>query len=291
MRQLAITALALVSGCKLVDAPMSLFGLGRSDHRMVLAYWGGESEVNPVGGYLEGQGWLSDSECLEFIGKGMKIDLVKLGVGKVGTFTVDRFLPPSEEPPDEGTVYARGAVKTREEGDSGSEPIIGVFDPGIEPPKTEVISPDNKTYQKAARDFLKGQGLKEKDLKGMFVSQVVKVDLEGDGTDEVFISVQSSENYLTDFWEEEGGKLYSYLFMRKVVNGKVQTFVLYGEQYPRGGDVGMTLVFKLAGFWDLDGDGALEVITDESYYEGFAFGIYSFEDGEFFYRTGWGAGV
>lgn len=251
---------------------------------------GGESEVNPIGGYAEGRGWLSDSECLEFIKKGTRIDIVKLGSGKIGTFTVDRLLTPSEEPPDEGTIYAEGTVKAKEEGDSGSDAIIGVFDPGTEPPKTEVIPPDNETYHKIAKDFLKGEGINKADLETMFISQVVKVDLEGDGTDEVFISVQSSENYLTDFWEEEGGRFYSYLFMRKVVNGKVRTFVLYGEQYARG-DVGITLIFRLAGFWDLDGDGTLEIITDEAYYEGFGFGIYSFEDGEFVYRTGWGMGV
>lgn len=170
MRYLAIAALAICSACRLVDAPASLFGLVRSDHRIVLAYWGGTTEVNPIGGYAEGRGWLLDSQCIEFIKKGARIDIVKLGVGKVGTFTVDQLLPPSEDPPDEGTVYAAGTVKARQEGDSGSEPIIGVFDPGIKPPKATIILPDNETYRKIAKDFLKGKGLKEKDLKGMFVS-------------------------------------------------------------------------------------------------------------------------
>lgn len=41
MKYLVIVALALVSGRRLIDVPMSILGLGRSDHRIVLAYWGG----------------------------------------------------------------------------------------------------------------------------------------------------------------------------------------------------------------------------------------------------------
>lgn len=78
--------------------------------------------------------------------------------------------------------------------------------------------------------------------------------------------------------------------MRKVMNGKVETFVLFGEQFSHE-NMYVTTVFGIAGLWDLDRDGVLEIITHDAYYEGFGFGIYSFEDGEFIYRTGWEMGV
>lgn len=289
MKRLVVALSVFFPGHGFVDAPSGFFGHGKTDCRMILAYWG--DEVNPIGGYRDGRGWISDSECLRCIDRGTRIDIVKLGVGKVGAFVVERLLPPSDEPHDAGTVYAKGKSRARAIGSSFSEPIIGVLDPRGRPPKTEIIPSEDRTYRKVVEDFLKGEGIKKVDLAEMFISQIVRVDLEGDGVDEVFISVQSSEDYLTDFWEEEGSRLYSYLFMRKAVNGKERIFVLYGEQYPRGGDAGITLVFKVAGFWDLDRDGVLEVITNEAYYEGFGLGIYSFDGGSFIYRVGWGEGV
>ncbi len=288
MRRLFAVALIFFSGCRFTPTPASISGIGRPPYRIVLNYWG--DKVNPIGGYADGRGWLADSECLGYMREGTKIDILKLGKGKVGTFTVERFLPPSEDPPDMGTVYLEGKANISEEYDPASHPMIGILDPLANPPKTTLISTNNETYRNITRDFLKGQGLGDRDMNEMFVSQVVKVDLEGDGTDEVFISVQASENYLTEFHKEEGGVLYSYLFMRKIVNGKVETFVLAGEQFERRPDY-VTMVFSLSGFWDMDGDGVLEAITREAYYEGFGYGIYSFDGGKFIYRTGWGAGV
>lgn len=289
MKQLFIALSLFFPQHRLADAPRGFFGMGLSDFRMVLGYWG--DSVNPIGAYKEGRGWLVDSECTRYMRPGMRIDLVKLGLGKIGTFRVERILSPSDEPPAAGTVYAKGRAYGADSGDPFSEPIIGIFDPGGKPPKAEIISPDDDTCRKIARDFLKGRGIKGKDLRDMFVSQIVKVDLEGDGVDEVFISVQSSENYLSDFWSKESGALYSYLLMRKLVNGKPQIFVLYGEQFRESGDADFTMLFKVAGFWDLDRDGVLEIVVSGEYYEGFGLGIYSFDGERFVFRAGWGEGA
>lgn len=93
-----------------------------------------------------------------------------------------------------------------------------------------------------------------------------------------------------DFHNEEGEVLYSYPFMRKLVKGKVEAFVSTGERFERPTDY-VTTISNVSGFWDIDGDGVLEVMAHWAYYEGHGYGIYSFDGDKFIYRTGWGAGV
>jgi len=97
------------------------------------------------------------------------------------------------------------------------------------------------------------------------VTGAVRVDLDGDGTEEVIVSAhrQTGNGSFT-----VGSGDYSVVFVRKLVNGTVRTLMLEEEYHPRARSETTPNEFTIVGAYDLDGDGASEVVTRSRYYEG-----------------------
>lgn len=142
--------------------------------------------------------------------------------------------------------------------------------------KPKVIDPTQKVYVDAVRDFLKTKGIEEAKVK---IDNILRVDLDGDGKEEVLIS---ATNYLS-----KDGRVpmrspagsYSMALLRRVVAGKVETQLIEGEFHPRGyvrkGDnFDAPNAYKVIAVLDLDGDGKMEVVLASNYYEGEQITIY-----------------
>lgn len=103
------------------------------------------------------------------------------------------------------------------------------------------------------------------------LTQILRVDLEGDGVDEILISA----TYLAGGLNRRDGPMairvkpgdYSVVILRKVVGGKVKDIVLGGEYYPKASDATATQ-YEVVGVLDLNGDGKMEVVVSIDYYEG-----------------------
>ncbi len=142
-------------------------------------------------------------------------------------------------------------------------PEIGVLADWDPVPRTWTLleSPPD-VYLEVVQDLLSSRGL---DPAGAVLDQVVRVDLEGDGVDEILISANDNWDW-TIFPDSES---YSIVLLRKVIEGDVQTAILRFETgvepdsvyFPRG---------RLAGFADLNGDAKMEILTQDDYYEGSA---------------------
>ena len=147
------------------------------------------------------------------------------------------------------------------------------------PRKPKVIDQTQKVYLDAVRDFLKTKGIDKPKAK---IENITRVDLDGDGEEEVLIS---ATNY---FEKDEGAPMrslagsYSMVLLRRVVAGKVETQLVEGEFYPKayqnGGDDAASFnapnTYKVIAVLDLDGDGKMEVVVASQYYEGGATTIY-----------------
>jgi hypothetical protein len=144
------------------------------------------------------------------------------------------------------------------------------------PRKPQVVDPTQKVYVDAARDFLKTKGIDKPKVK---IENILRVDLDGDGEEEVLIS---ATNY---FQKEEGAPMrspagsYSMVLLRRVVAGKVETQLVEGEFYPKAyvsKDYSFNApnAYKLIAALDLDGDGKMEIVVHSDYYEGEATTIY-----------------
>ena len=127
----------------------------------------------------------------------------------------------------------------------------------------------------AVGDFLKARGIADPKVQ---IARVLRVDLDGDGEEEVLIS---ATNYFTEDKSDHSAApfpeapiesprpgSYSVVILRRVVAGRVQTQLVTGEVYPKPDESVAPNVYQLAAVLDLNGDGKLEVIVHSFYYEG-----------------------
>jgi hypothetical protein len=139
--------------------------------------------------------------------------------------------------------------------------------------KPQVIDPTEKVYVDAVGDFLKTKGIEQPEAK---IDNILRVDLDGDGEEEVLISA-------TNYFSEEGrvpmrslAASYSMVLLRRAVAGKVETQMIVGEFYPKDypkaaeeeGRFDAPNAYKVIATLDLDGDGKMEVVIHSDYYEG-----------------------
>jgi len=136
------------------------------------------------------------------------------------------------------------------------------------PKKQDTTQP---VYQKAVAEFLVSKKIHDPKVH---ITQIVRIDLDGDGEDEVLIS---ATNYFTkDDAVPHGSPANSYscVLLRRVVGGKVETLLVDGEFYPKAAEFNAPNAYRISAVLDLDGDGKMEVVVESNYYEGGGMAVY-----------------
>lgn len=141
------------------------------------------------------------------------------------------------------------------------------------PRKPQVTDPTQKAYVEAVRDFLKTKGIEQPKVK---IESILRVDLDGDGEEEVFISATNYFSKDDRVPMRSPAASYSMVLLRRVVAGKVVTQLIVGEFYPKSypkakqeeGRFDAPNAHKVIATLDLDGDGKMEVVIHSYYYEG-----------------------
>lgn len=147
------------------------------------------------------------------------------------------------------------------------------------PQRVRVLDPNQKVYTDEVRDFLKTKGIAEAKVK---IENILRVDLDGDGEEEVLIS---ATNY---FSKDESVPMrspagsYSCVLLRRVVGGKVETQMFEGEFHPQAyvskdDSFDAPSAYKVVAVLDLDGDGKMEIVVESKYYEGEATTIFHYD--------------
>jgi hypothetical protein len=137
------------------------------------------------------------------------------------------------------------------------------------PRKPLLVSSDSMIYKLAVSELLKSKGLTKSSSK---ISQIFKVDLDNDGTEETLISA-------TNLKKGMSGRAvvgdYSFVAVRKLVKGRVKTTVLSGDfikKSPKYRDENSVLNYaseqKISAIADLNGDGRMEILVFGKYYHG-----------------------
>jgi hypothetical protein len=135
------------------------------------------------------------------------------------------------------------------------------------PRKLKIASPEVQVYKEAATALLRRKGIVDPKVN---LTQVLQVDLDGDGVEEVLVSANNYQRF------KPGGGLtpdaragdYSLVFMRKVVRGTVVTKIVTGEYYPKAKKFTGPAEHRIMGVLDLNGDGIMEIVLSGRYYEG-----------------------
>ena len=157
--------------------------------------------------------------------------------------------------------------------------VIALSAPWNALPRTpQIADPTQQVSVDAVREFLESRGMSDPKVK---ITRILRVDLDGDGQDEVLIN---ATNYFTEDndvpMDAPAPGSYSMVLLRRVVAGKVQTEFIDGELYPKDKAGGAPNVYKILAVLDLNGDGKLEVIVHSHYYEGAATTIYDCSGGK-----------
>lgn len=133
------------------------------------------------------------------------------------------------------------------------------------PRRPELLDPANPTYVEIVAERLRDQGIAQPDVQ---IERIVRVDLEGDGTDEVLISATRHEPGSETIGIFAAAGDYSFVLLRRVVDGTVVTVPLIEEYFVESSDTMITTTNRLLALLDLNGDGRMEAVVASDYYEG-----------------------
>jgi hypothetical protein len=132
-----------------------------------------------------------------------------------------------------------------------------------------------EVYREAVAEILRQQGISEPEVN---ITQLFRVDLEGDGVEEVLLSATRYTE--TDYPSVSRGD-YSLVLLRQLVAGQVETSMIEAQSYPQAQEFLAPDTFRITGILDLNGDGVLELVIESRYYEGGSVVVYELANGAF----------
>ena len=150
------------------------------------------------------------------------------------------------------------------------------------PRKISFLGVNLRIYQKEIADELRKNNLSKSSVK---ITQIVKTDLDNDGKDEIILSAMNLKQGLIG--RADVGD-YSFLMVRKIVNGKVKSFVLQGDFINRATVAKNTESYfafaneyRVSSIADLNGDGVMEILVFANYYHGEWVSVFEFKNNKF----------
>jgi hypothetical protein len=145
------------------------------------------------------------------------------------------------------------------------------------PRKPQIADSTQQVYVDAVREFLESRRMSDPQVK---ITRILRVDLNGDGEDEVLINATNYFNKEDEPpMDTEVPGSYSMVLLRRVVAGKVETELIAGDFYVKD-ESSPAYVYKISAVLDLNGDGKLEIVVHSQYYEGAETTIYDCSSGK-----------
>lgn len=152
------------------------------------------------------------------------------------------------------------------------------------PRRPSVLDRNSPVYREAVSAWLREQGINDPKPT---LSQLWRIDLEGDSRDEVLVAASRHRGSATSTVAGD----YSVLLLRKLVGDKVATLPIASSLYPEACIAECALaVHEVFGALDLNGDGRLEIITKSSAYESITQAVHSVDGAHAVKRLEWTCG-
>jgi hypothetical protein len=150
--------------------------------------------------------------------------------------------------------------------------IGGTWD--LLPRRPQELSLDSVIYHEAMADWLRIHGIDQPDVQ---LTKVQRIDLEGDGVDEVVVSATRLN---------DGGHVpsvaagdYSVVVVRKLVASNLVTLPLVSDYYRQAQELAYPSTHALATILDMNGDGIQEIVVQSTRWEGMTTTIYAVHAG------------
>jgi len=213
-------------------------------------------------GAVEAGKWIEPTDATSSVKAGAKLPVYGV-TGAVGNVAVVKLDTEREPCPDQPVVkldprrMRNGAIAFS----AGWNPL---------PRKPQSLDAKEKKYVDLVREFLRDHGLHDPIVH---ITQIAKIDLDGDGQDEVLISATHYKDG-DKIPDESSANTYSFVILERVVAGKIKTELVDGEFYPEAKSDAAPNMFEIAALLDLNGDGKIDIVIRSAYYEGDEVSVY-----------------
>jgi hypothetical protein len=211
-------------------------------------------------GYLIGAAangkWIESDAAKKSVKAGTKLQVYGV-TGSMSTASVVK-LDTQNEPCED-----RPTVKLNPKKPKGAIAFAAKWNPL--PRKPQAVDVKDKKYVDIVREFLGERGLKDPVVQ---ITQAVKLDIDGDGEDEVVISATHYKQG-DEIPDETTPNDYSFVMVAHFSQGKTEKQLVDGEFYPEPKpEAGPPNKFEIAALADFNGDGKIDVVVRSRYYEG-----------------------
>jgi hypothetical protein len=228
-----------------------------------------DADLGLVLGGSAGGKWMNDAQASAYLRGGESYRVYSL-TKRLGTATgtKPRYV-------DETPYVQAHVVHLTPEPRADAIAILGGWNALPRVPKSERT--DQRVYQDIVRSVLNRKGISDPVVR---ITQVLRVDLEEDGVDEVLLSATSRPRERLFNQTEKGD--YSLVLLRKVISGEPTTVVLdggYQRTAPPEDQPPLIAVYRIKAVLDANGDGTQEVFVAWECYEGEGTGVYAVKKG------------
>lgn len=117
------------------------------------------------------------------------------------------------------------------------------------------LSTENNSYRQVIGEMLQANGLIQSDI---ILNKVLKVDMEGDGTDEVLIS---ASRFIDVTGHDVSVGDYSMVILRRVVGNAAISIPIVTDYYLQSQQASYPNKYTLSAVMDLNGDGRMEILV------------------------------
>jgi hypothetical protein len=241
-------------------------GAKKAQHRVAVVV---DPHLGLVLGGSAGGKWMDDAQASAYLRGGESYQVYSL-TKRLGTATGTKPSYVDETPHSQAHV-----VHLRPAPPADAIAILGGWNALPRVPKSERT--DQRVYQDIVRSVLNRKGISDPVIR---ITQVLRVDLEGDGVDEALLTAASRPRERLFNRTEKGD--YSLVILRKVISGKPTTIVLdggYQRTAPAEGEPPLIPVYRIKAVLDANGDGTQEVFVAWEYYEGWGTDVYAVKGG------------
>jgi hypothetical protein len=213
-------------------------------------------------GAIDSGKWSEPTEVTESVKSGTKLPVFGV-TGIVGNVSVVKLDTRNEPCPDRPVVKLNPRKMK-----GGGVAFAGNWNPL--PRKAKPLDRDRQLHFDVVRQFLRERGFQEPIVH---ISQIVRVDLDGDGQDDFVISATHYKNG-DKTPDESTPNTYSFVMIERIVAGKAKAELVDGEFYPEAKPDSAPNKFEIAALLDLNGDGKIDIVLRSAYYEGDEISVY-----------------
>ena len=219
-------------------------------------------------GAIESGKWIEPTDSIGSVKTGAKLQVYGV-TGAIGTVAVSRIDTDNEPCPDRPVVKLKPAKIAK-----GEVAFAATWNPL--PHKPKQIEFKGTQHVDVVRQFLREHGLRN---PVVHISQIIAVDLDGDGQEEFVISATHYKggNNIPD---ESTANTYSFVMIERIVDGKANAQLVDGEFYPQAKPDAAPNRFEIVALLDLNGDGKIDLVLRSAYYEGDEISVHEYRPGE-----------